>query len=54
MVNVINLVKTGWKPCNTNCSSKCRIANFEFTMVNADRSTKPQIERSENMRHLVD
>jgi hypothetical protein len=38
----------------TNCSSKCRIANFEFTMVNADRSTKPLIERSENMRHLVD
>ncbi|MDA3907038.1 MAG: hypothetical protein PF484_13280 [Bacteroidales bacterium] len=47
---------------NTNCSSKCRIANFEFTIacpelvegVNTDRSTKLQIERSENMRHLVD
>ncbi len=32
---------------NTNCYSKCRVANFEFTMVNADRPTKAQIELSE-------
>jgi hypothetical protein len=38
----------------TNCSLKCRVANFEFTMVNADRSTKSLIKRSENMRRLVD
>jgi hypothetical protein len=37
----------------TNCYSKCRIANFEFTMVNADRPIKRQIERSENMRHFI-
>ena len=39
--------------CYTNCYSKCRIANFEFTMVNADRPIKQQIERSENMRHFI-
>ena len=32
---------------------KCRIANFEFTMVNADRPIKRQIERSENMRQFI-
>jgi hypothetical protein len=37
----------------TNCYSKCLIANFEFTMVNADRPIKRQIERSENMRHFI-
>ena len=53
---------------NTNCYSKCRIANFEFTIacpefisgVNADRPIKQQIEQpvpknreSENMRHFI-
>ena len=38
-------VRFSEKTCYTNCYSKCRIANFEFTMVNADRLIKRQIEQ---------
>ena len=47
-----NKTRIYW-PIYTNCYSKCRIANFEFTKVNADRPIKQQIEPSENMRHFI-